>query len=162
MPDPRPHRLKTAIGLVASLLIAGLATWVLYRTFQRIEPADVLRKMTEVPRAKLLLAAACALGGFLAIALYEGVVVRHVKRPLGVGKPALTALSYVRDRCVELRQPEPLHGQVPRGLAGEGARILERPLRLDLLHFLTQEQIANDRHTCAQCRRRLDRAEAVE
>ena len=61
MPDPRSHRLKTAIGVVASLLIAGLATWVLYRTFQRIEPADVLRKMTEVPRAKLLLAAACAL-----------------------------------------------------------------------------------------------------
>lgn len=92
MPDPRPHRLKTAIGVVASLLIAGLATWVLFRTFQRIEPADVLRKMTEVPRAKLLLAAACALGGFLTIALYEGVVVRHVKRSLGTGKPALTAL----------------------------------------------------------------------
>ena len=92
MPDPRRPRLKTAIGVAASLLIAGLATWVLYRTFQRIEPADVLRKMTEIPRAKLLLAAACAIGAFLTIAIYEGIVVRHVKRSLGVGKPALTAL----------------------------------------------------------------------
>ena len=92
MPDPRRHRLKTAIGLVASLLIAGLATWVLYRTFQRIEPADVWRNMLEVPRAKLLLAAACAVGAFLTIALYEGVAVRYVKRSLGVARPAITAI----------------------------------------------------------------------
>lgn len=92
MPDPRRNRLKTAIGLAASLVIAGLAIWVLYRTFQRIEPADVLRKMLEVPRAKLLLAAACAIGAFLTIALYEGIVVRYVKHPLGLVKPALTAL----------------------------------------------------------------------
>jgi len=92
MPDPRRQRLKTAIGVAASLLIAGLATWVLYQTFQRIEPADVVQKMREVPRAKLLLAAACALGAFLAIALYEGIAVRYVKRSLGIGKPALTAL----------------------------------------------------------------------
>ena len=92
MPDPRRQRIKTAIGVAASLLIAGLATWVLYRTFQRIEPADVLQKMTEVPRANLMLAAACAIGAFLAIAIYEGIVVRYVKRSLGIGKPALTAL----------------------------------------------------------------------
>ena len=96
MPDPRRQRLKTAIGVAASLLIAGLATWVLYQTFQRIEPADVVQKMREVPRAKLLLAAACALGAFLAIALYEGIAVRYVKRSLGIGKPALTALSPTR------------------------------------------------------------------
>src|SRR4029453_937245 len=53
---------------------------------------DVLRKMLEVPRAKLLLAATCAIGAFLAIALYEGIVVRYVKHPLGLIKPALTAL----------------------------------------------------------------------
>jgi uncharacterized membrane protein YbhN (UPF0104 family) len=92
VPDPRRQRLRTAIGVAASLLIAGLATWVLYRTFQRIEPADVLRKMIEVPRAKLLLATACALGAFLTIALYEVIAVRYVKRSLGIGKPALTAL----------------------------------------------------------------------
>lgn len=92
MPDPRRHRLKAAIGLVASLLIAGFAAYVLYRTFQRIELADVLQKMTEVPRAKLLLAAACAVGAFLTIALYEGVAVRYVKRPLGLVRPAVTAL----------------------------------------------------------------------
>ena len=92
MPDPRRNRLKTTIGLAASLVIAGLAILVLYQTFQRIEPADVLRKMLEGPRAKLLLAAACATGAFLAIALYEGIVVRYVKHPLGIIKPALTAL----------------------------------------------------------------------
>jgi uncharacterized membrane protein YbhN (UPF0104 family) len=92
VPDPRRNRLKTTIGLAASLVIAGLAILVLYQTFQRIEPADVLRKMLEVPRAKLLLAAACATGAFLAIALYEGIVVRYVKHPLGIIKPALTAL----------------------------------------------------------------------
>jgi uncharacterized membrane protein YbhN (UPF0104 family) len=92
MPDPRRHRLKTAIGVAASLLIAGLAIWVLYRTFQRIELADVIRKMIEMPRSKLLLAAACAIGAFLTIAVYEGIVVRNVKHPLGFAKPALTAL----------------------------------------------------------------------
>jgi uncharacterized membrane protein YbhN (UPF0104 family) len=92
VPDPRRHPLKTAIGIAASLLIAGLAILVLYHTFQRIEPADVIEKMTAVPRAKLLLAAACAIGAFLTIALYEGIVVRYVKRPLGFTKPALTAV----------------------------------------------------------------------
>ena len=92
MPDPRRHRLKAAVGLTASLLIAGLAAYVLFRTFQRIELADVLRQMTEVPRTKLLLAAACAAGAFLTLALYEGIAVRYVKQSLGVVKPAITAL----------------------------------------------------------------------
>lgn len=92
MPDPRRQRIKTAFGVAASLLIAGLALWVLYGTFQRIELADVLQKMTEVPRAKLMVAAGCALGAFLAIALYEAIAVRHVKHSLGLRKPALTAL----------------------------------------------------------------------
>lgn len=92
MPDPRRQRLKTTIGVAASLVIAGLAVWVLYRTFQRIEAADVLRKMAETPRAKLLLAAACAAGAYLTIALYEGVAVHYVKRWLGVVRPAVTAL----------------------------------------------------------------------
>jgi uncharacterized membrane protein YbhN (UPF0104 family) len=92
MPDPRRQRFKTTIGLAASLVIAGLAIWVLYRTFQRIELADVLHKMAETPRAKLLLAATCAAGSFLTIALYEGIAVRYVKRWLGVVRPAVTAL----------------------------------------------------------------------
>jgi uncharacterized membrane protein YbhN (UPF0104 family) len=92
MPDPRRQRLKTMVGVAASLVIAGLAIWVLYRTFQRIEPADVLRKMAETPRAKLLLAAACAAGSYFTIALYEGIAVRYVKRWLGVVRPAVTAL----------------------------------------------------------------------
>ncbi len=48
--------------------------------------------MLEVPRAKLLLAAACAVGAFLTIALYEGVAVRYVKRSLGIARPAITAI----------------------------------------------------------------------
>jgi glycosyltransferase 2 family protein len=92
MPDPRRQRLKTIVGVAASLVIAGLAIWVLYRTFQRIEPADVLRKMAETPRVKLLLAAACAAGSYFTIALYEGIAVRYVKRWLGVVRPAVTAL----------------------------------------------------------------------
>lgn len=92
MPDPRKHRLKAVLGLLASLCIAGFAAYVLFRTFQRIAIADVLHKAAEVPRGTLLLAAACACGAFLAVALYEGVAVRYVKRSLGVGKPALTAL----------------------------------------------------------------------
>ena len=92
MPDPRRHRFKAAIGLVASLCIAGLAALVLYRTFQKIEIADVWRQMTGVPRGTLLLATAFSCVAFLALALYEGVAVRYVKRSLGVAKPALTAL----------------------------------------------------------------------
>jgi phosphatidylglycerol lysyltransferase len=92
MPDPRRQRLKTAVGVAASLVIAGLAIWVLYRTFQRIEPADVLRKMGETSHARLLLAGACAAGAYLTIALYEGIAVRYVKRWLGIVRPAVTAL----------------------------------------------------------------------
>jgi uncharacterized membrane protein YbhN (UPF0104 family) len=92
MPDPRRQRFKTTIGIAASLVIAGLAVWVLYRTFQRIELADVLHKMADTRRAKLLLAGACAAGAYLTIALYEGIAVRYVKRWLGVVRPAVTAL----------------------------------------------------------------------
>ena len=80
------------VGLVASVAIAGLALWVLYRTFQRIELADVLHNMASTPRTKLLLAAGCAAFAYLMIALYEGVAVRYVKRSLGVVRPAITAL----------------------------------------------------------------------
>jgi phosphatidylglycerol lysyltransferase len=91
LPDPRRHRLKALIGVIASVAIALLAAYVLYRTFQRISVRDVLARMREVPAQVLLMSALCAFGAFLALALYEIVVVRHVKRPLGRLKPMLTA-----------------------------------------------------------------------
>ena len=92
MPDPRRERLTRFVGLIASVAIAGFALWVLYRTFQRIELADVLHNMASTPRTKLWLAAGCAAVAYLTIALYEGVAVRYVKRSLGVVRPAITAL----------------------------------------------------------------------
>lgn len=91
MPDPRRHRLKTAIGLVVSVLLAGLAVWVLVRTFQRIAFADVIAQMRAVPGTTLLVAALCAAGAFTTLACYEVAVVRYVKHCIGRARPMVTA-----------------------------------------------------------------------
>jgi len=92
MPDPRRNRLKTVLGIMASVLIAGLAAYVLFRTFQRISVADVLRNVRAVSAETLLLAVACAVGAFATIAAYEIVVVRYVKHCIGRARPVMTAL----------------------------------------------------------------------
>lgn len=92
MPDPRRSRLKTSLGIAASLAIAGLAAYVLYRTFQRISIADVLANVRATPATTLLLAAACAAAAFATLAAYEVAVVRYVKHCIGRAMPVLTAL----------------------------------------------------------------------
>ena len=92
MPDPRRRRLKTSLGIVASVGIAGLAAYVLFRTFQRISVADVLVNVRATPAATLWLAAACAAGAFSVLAAYEVAVVRYVKHCIGRAKPVITAL----------------------------------------------------------------------
>ena len=92
MPDPRRSRIKTVLGIAASIAIAGLACYVLYRTFQRISLADVLANVRATPKASLLLAAACAVGAFSTLAAYEVAVVRYVKHCIGRAKPVVTAL----------------------------------------------------------------------
>ncbi|MFO1408003.1 MAG: lysylphosphatidylglycerol synthase domain-containing protein [Steroidobacteraceae bacterium] len=92
MTNPRKSRLKAALGITASLLIAGLAAWVLYRTFQRISIADVVEKMQQVPAHSLVVAACCAFGALFMLSLYEIVVVRYVKHHVGSWRAMLTAL----------------------------------------------------------------------
>ncbi len=58
MPDPRRNRFKTYAGVLVSVLLAALAGWVLWRTFQRIRFADVLAQMQAVPASTLALAGA--------------------------------------------------------------------------------------------------------
>jgi uncharacterized membrane protein YbhN (UPF0104 family) len=91
MPAPR-RRLKTLLGIVASMSIAALAAYVLYRTFQRISLTDVLDNVRATPTGTLLLATACAGGAFAALAAYEVAVVRYVKHCIGRAKPVMTAL----------------------------------------------------------------------
>jgi len=91
MPDPRRHRLKKAVGLAVSVLLAGLAGWVLIRTFQRISFADVVAQMRAVPGTTLALAALCAAGALTTLACYEVAVVRYVKHCIGRARPMLTA-----------------------------------------------------------------------
>jgi uncharacterized membrane protein YbhN (UPF0104 family) len=92
MPDPHRHRLKATLGIAASLIIAGLAAYVLYQTFRRISLADVLANVRATPTGTLLLAAACAAGAFSVLAAYEVAAVRYVKHCIGRAKPAITAL----------------------------------------------------------------------
>jgi uncharacterized membrane protein YbhN (UPF0104 family) len=92
LPDPRRHRLKAAIGIAASVLIAALAAYVLYQTFQRISLADVLAKVGETSPRRLALAALCVAGAFTTLAFYEVAVVRYVKHCIGRAKPIITAL----------------------------------------------------------------------
>jgi phosphatidylglycerol lysyltransferase len=91
MPDPRRQRLKTTIGVIVSVLLAGLAAWVLIRTFQRIAFADVIAQMRAVPARTLAFAAMCAAGAFTTLAFYEIVVVRYVKHGIGRARPMVTA-----------------------------------------------------------------------
>ena len=92
MPESRRNRIKAVIGIGASLIIAGLAIWVLYRTFQRISVADVVGHMRNAPVDALLAAASCAFGALFMLSLYEIVVVRYVKHSIGKAKPMITAL----------------------------------------------------------------------
>ena len=92
MADPRRSRIKKLLGIAASVAIAGVAAYVLYRTFQRISITDVIANMRAVPKGALLLAAACACGAFLTLASYEVAVVRYVKHCIGRAKPVITAL----------------------------------------------------------------------
>jgi uncharacterized membrane protein YbhN (UPF0104 family) len=92
MSNRRRSRIKATLGIGASVLIAGLAAWVLYRTFQRISFAEVVDNMRRVPTEALLAAAACAFGALFMLSLYEIVVVRYVKHSIGRAKPMITAL----------------------------------------------------------------------
>lgn len=92
MPDPRRHRIKAVVGTAVSVVVAALALYVLYRTFQRISFADVLANVRAVPRERLLLAACCAAAAFATLAAYEIAVVRYVKHCIGRAKPVITAL----------------------------------------------------------------------
>lgn len=92
MGEPRKSRLKAGIGIAASLVIAGLAAWVLFRTFQRISIAEVIDGMGRVPVHSLLLAAACAFGALFMLSCYEIVVVRYVKHHVGSWRAMITAL----------------------------------------------------------------------
>jgi glycosyltransferase 2 family protein len=91
MSDPRRNRFKTYAGVLVSVLLAALAGYVLWRTFQRIRFADVLAQMQAVPASTLALAGLCAAGAFTVLALYEVAVVRYVKHAVGRAKPILTA-----------------------------------------------------------------------
>jgi uncharacterized membrane protein YbhN (UPF0104 family) len=92
MADPRRNRIKAAVGVGASLLIAGLAAYVLFRTFQRISIAEVLENIRRVPASTLALAVAFTAGALMTLSLYEVVVVRYVKHCIGRARPIVTAL----------------------------------------------------------------------
>jgi uncharacterized membrane protein YbhN (UPF0104 family) len=92
MTDPRRSRIKTYAGVVVSVVLAALAGYVLWRTFQRISIADVIENMRAVPASTLVLASLCAAGAFTALALYEVAVVRYVRGTVGRARPVLTAL----------------------------------------------------------------------
>jgi phosphatidylglycerol lysyltransferase len=91
MTDPRRNRFKTYAGVLVSVVLATLAGWVLWRTFQRISFADVLAQMQAMPASRLALAALCVAGALTVLAFYEVAVVRYVKHCIGRAKPMLTA-----------------------------------------------------------------------
>jgi glycosyltransferase 2 family protein len=91
MPDPRRSRLKTYVGVAVSIVLACLAAWVLWRTFQRISFADVVENMRAVSPTTLALASLCVVGAFTTLAFYEVAVVRYVKHGVGHAKPMVTA-----------------------------------------------------------------------
>jgi phosphatidylglycerol lysyltransferase len=91
MPDPRRGRWKRPLGVAVSTVLAGLAVWVLWRTFQRISFADVVANIRALPASTLALAALCSAAAFTTLAFYEVVVVRYVKHCIGRARPMVTA-----------------------------------------------------------------------
>lgn len=92
MPDPRRSRLRSAFGAAVSVALAGLAVWVLYRTFRQINVADVVAQVRAVPARTLLAAALCVVAAFTILAWFETIAVRYVKPGVPRRRAALTAL----------------------------------------------------------------------
>lgn len=85
------RKLTVHAGAFLGLVIVCLALWVLHRTVQNIELADVLNSIRELPAGSILLAF-CATGvSYLVTTAYDVVALYHIDRPLPYWRAALAS-----------------------------------------------------------------------
>jgi len=85
-------RLKRLLPALLSIAIIAVAGIVLFRTLGTIDLADVALRFRSIPAASLYLAALFTAGAYLAVALYEVVMLRYIQSGLPDRRPFLTGL----------------------------------------------------------------------
>lgn len=91
---PRPPRglLARVLPVLVSVAIILVAGTVLWRTLGSIDLDDVAARFGDIAPDRILLAAACMAGVWLAVAAYEVAMLRHLQAGMPDWKPFLTAL----------------------------------------------------------------------
>lgn len=83
---------RQLLPLLLSVAIIAFAAHVLYGTLQRIDFADVLAHVRQLPAQQLALGALLVATVFTALALYEVIVARFIAAPCSARRAAFTAL----------------------------------------------------------------------
>jgi uncharacterized membrane protein YbhN (UPF0104 family) len=83
--------LRQALPVVLSLAIVAFAGTVLYRTLQKIDFADVLAHVREIPAGQLAIGALMVAVIFGALTTYEAICARFVGGSVSARRAALTA-----------------------------------------------------------------------
>lgn len=83
---------RQLLPVVISVAIIAFAAHVLYGTLQRIDFADVLAHVRQIPVDRLALGGMLVAVVFGALALYEVIVARTIRAPASARRAALTAL----------------------------------------------------------------------
>ena len=88
-------RLIQFISIFASLILFYVALWVLHKQIKSSHLVDVLVYLRELPTQRFLAAFGLALLSYVALMGYDFLGLRHVGKPMGTGKIALTSfISY--------------------------------------------------------------------
>ncbi len=84
-------RVLTGLAPLVGLLLFGVALWVLHRALAAYHYHDIVRRLTELPPARLLFAAALTVLSYLVLTGYDALAVRYIGRPLRYGRIALAS-----------------------------------------------------------------------
>lgn len=83
---------RQVLPLLVSVAIIAFAAHVLYGALQRIDFADVLAHVLQIPGEQLALGALLVGVVFTALALYETIVAKFIRAPVSARRAAITSL----------------------------------------------------------------------
>jgi uncharacterized membrane protein YbhN (UPF0104 family) len=78
----RPHRLGTALSVLSSLVLFGLAVWVLRRWLHQVSLEELQAELEQVSAGQVVMALAFTVASFATLAGYEYYAVRYAGRRL--------------------------------------------------------------------------------
>lgn len=92
IPDmARWRKWRRTIGALISAAVFLLALYVLYRAAENYEMADIAARLAETPWWAILLASLAAAGSYLVLGGFDWLAVRHIGRPIPVGRVFFTS-----------------------------------------------------------------------